>query len=87
MVMVRLIHMHHVAGVDSAKRYTLKHRLGPSITYIESDEFSENGWEEVRLVLHVCMLIHAVDQLKAACILHRNQAQVTDGHGHRYFIM
>ncbi len=25
----------------------LKHRPGPSLTYIESDEFSENGWEEV----------------------------------------
>ncbi len=57
----RFLHVHFAAGVDSAKRYTLKHRLGPSLTYIESDEFSENGWEEVRAVMQVsvCVCMHA----------------------------
>ena len=35
------------AGVDSVKVYKLKHRESPTLTYIETDEFSENGWEQV----------------------------------------
>ena len=35
------------AGVDTIRRYKLKHRNSPVLTYIESDEFNERAWEEV----------------------------------------
>lgn len=31
-------------GNDTIKRYTLKKNLGPTLTYVASDEFSEDGW-------------------------------------------